>query len=329
MGRILKPLRRMGVQIEAGEAETAPLKIAARPTGETLLAIDERLPVASAQVKTCLILAGLAASGPSLLREPGPSRDHTERMLRSMGVRVESQGEKILAERAEGEMEYLTRIEPLGLAPLRPLHMTIPADISAAAFLIVAALITPGSCVRLPGVGLNPTRTGLLDALREMGADIRVEGEREAFGEPVGDLTVTASSLKGIEISGSLVVRMIDEFPALAVAAACAEGTTTVREAEELRYKESDRIAALCGELRRLGVAALETPDGFILPGGGLRGGALVDAHGDHRLAMALTVAGLASERPVRVAGAELSEESFPEFIPALQALGAAVGLEE
>jgi 3-phosphoshikimate 1-carboxyvinyltransferase len=324
MGRIVKPLRRMGVWIEAGEAETAPLKIAARPPGQALLAIDERLPVASAQVKSCLLLAGLAASGPSLLREPGPSRDHTERMLSSMGVRVESRVALGL-----GEGEYLTRIEPPGQTPLSPLQMTIPADISAAAFLIVAALITPGSCVRLPGVGLNPTRTGLLDALREMGADIRVEGEREASGEPIGDLTVTASSLKGIEISGSLVVRMIDEFPALAVAAACAEGTTTVREAEELRYKESDRIAALCGELRRLGVAAQETPDGFILPGGGMRGGALVEAHGDHRLAMALTVAGLASARPVQVAGAELSEESFPEFVPALQTLGAAVGLEE
>lgn len=326
MGRIVAPLRRMGVEIQAGPGETAPLALAARPEGRRLRAFEETLPVASAQVKSCLLLAGLAADGPCTLLEPGPSRDHTERMLRSMGVQVES---SLLPPEGEGgATRYLTRIEPPG-GPLRPLQLSLPADISAAAFLIVAALITPGSCLRLPGIGLNPTRTGLLDALAAMGADISIEPARPEGSEPVGDLVVTASRLEGIEISGPLVVRMIDEFPALAVAAAFARGETQVRQAEELRYKESDRIGALCGELRKLGVEARETPDGFIIQGGGVRGGAEVEAHGDHRLAMSLAVAGLASERPVRVHGAELSAESFPGFVPALQALGAKLVPEE
>lgn len=325
MDRIVAPLRRMGVEIEAGPGSTAPLVLAARPEGLRLRAIEETLPVASAQVKSCLLLAGLAADGPCTLREPGPSRDHTERMLRSMGVQVESR--MLPPEREGGANQYLTRIEPPQV-PLQPLRLSLPADISTAAFLIVAALVTPGSCLRLPGIGLNPTRTGLLDALAAMGADIRIEPARQEASEPVGDLVVTASKLEGTEISGSLVVRMIDEFPALAVAAAFARGKTLVRQAEELRYKESDRIGALCAELRKLGVEAHESPDGFIIQGGGVRGGADVEAHGDHRLAMSLAVAGLASQQPVRVRGAEMSAESFPGFVPALQSLGAKLALE-
>lgn len=319
MGRIVAPLRRMGVQIETGAGETAPLHLKPRPAGKRLLATQETLPVASAQVKSCLLLAGLAADGPLSVYEPGPSRDHSERMLRSMGVKLES---RVVEAPGGAARQYLTRLESLMDNSLRPLQISIPGDISAAAFLIVAALVIPGSCLRLPGVGLNPTRTGLLDALEAMGADIIIENTREVSGEPLGDLTVSTSSLHGIEVSGPLVVRMIDEFPAFAVAAAFARGKTVVREAEELRYKESDRIAALCGELRKLGVDAQETADGFIIPGGGVRGGGEVEAHGDHRLAMSLVVAGLAAERAVRVAGAELSEESFPDFLHVLQSLG-------
>ncbi len=197
----------------------------------------------------------------------------------------------------------------------------LPGDFSAAAFLIAAGLIVPGSELKLCEVGLNPTRTGLLDALRAMGAQIEETNLREIFGEPVGDLTVHASRLHGTQVSGELVVRMIDEFPAFAAAAAFADGPTRVCDAEELRYKESDRISALCAELRALGVAAEETPDGFTLPGGGVRGGQ-VDPHGDHRLAMALAVTGLAATGPVRVSGAEITDESFPNFVGVLAGLG-------
>jgi 3-phosphoshikimate 1-carboxyvinyltransferase len=311
----------MGVAIETaagGEPAgiTAPLTLRGRPAGQRLRGLDYQLPVASAQVKSCLLLAALAADGPTRLSEPGPSRDHTERMLGGMGVPVTAG-----APDRPGD-PYLTRLDPPE-GVLSPLGLRLPADISTAAFLIVAALVVPGSRLRLPGVGLNPTRTGLLDALKAMGADICVERVRETHGEPLADLTIEASRLHGVEVSGPLVVRMIDEFPVFAVAAACAEGQTVVRQAEELRYKESDRIAALCGELRRLGVKAEETSDGFVIQGGGIPGGAQAEAHGDHRLAMALAVAGLAAREPVSVQGAEICAESFPGFVSTLQGLGA------
>jgi 3-phosphoshikimate 1-carboxyvinyltransferase len=195
---------------------------------------------------------------------------------------------------------------------------------SAAAFLIVAALIAPGSEIALRGVGLNPTRTGLLDTLLKMGADIEVSPRPEQGGEPLGDLRVRHSRLRGVTLSGERVVRMIDEFPIFAVAAACAEGRTVVRDADELRHKESDRITALGGELRRLGVAFTETPDGFIIDGGPVRGGE-VQSHGDHRLAMSLAIAGLAAQAPVTVSGAEMVSESFPGFSGVLRALGVSV----
>jgi 3-phosphoshikimate 1-carboxyvinyltransferase len=201
--------------------------------------------------------------------------------------------------------------------------MTLPGDISAAAFLIVAALMVPGSEIILQGVGLNPTRTGLLDALSAMGADLQIHNRSEQGGEPAGDLTVRYSRLHATQVNGPLVVRMIDEFPAFAVAAALAEGITTVSEAEELRHKESDRISALCGELRRLGVQAQEAPDGFRIHGGRSFQGGSVEAHGDHRLALSLAVAGLAAQAPVTIQGAEMMAESYPEFVDALNALGA------
>jgi 3-phosphoshikimate 1-carboxyvinyltransferase len=263
-------------------------------------------------VKTCLLLAALAADGPTTLVEPALSRDHTERMLRGMGVMVDS--------RAQADGSYAVSLTPPEGA-LRPLSGALPGDFSAAAFLIAAAVIIPGSELRMMGVGLNPTRTGLLDALRAMGARIEESGLREMCGEPAGDLIVRGGRLHGTQISGELVVRMIDEFPAFAAAAAFADGPSTVRDARELRFKESDRISALCAELRALGVAAEETPDGFNLPGGGVRGGQ-VNPHGDHRLAMALAVTGLAADFPVQVSGAEITQESFPDFVEVLARLG-------
>ncbi len=317
MQRIVLPLQEMGVPIQATEAGTAPLVLAPRPAGQPLMPLVYTLPVASAQVKTCLLLAALAADGPTTLHEPGPSRDHTERMLNAMGISV------VHRPIPPTDQAYETILTPPGSRTLSPLHLTIPGDISAAAFLIVAALTTPGSQVTFPGVGLNPTRTGLLDALKQMGADLQIRNPRQLHGEPVGDLTVRSSRLQGTQVSGGLVVRMIDEFPAFAIAAAHAQGQTVVREAEELRHKESDRISAMCSGLSALGVPTQELQDGFIISGGVIPGGASVDPHGDHRLAMALGVAGLAAEKPVTVMDAAIITESFPNFIPTLNSLGA------
>jgi 3-phosphoshikimate 1-carboxyvinyltransferase len=326
MRRIVEPLQAMGVEIEADEGGEAPLKLAARLPGRSLASIDYTLQVASAQVKSCLMLAALAARGTTTLHEPGPSRDHTERMLRSMGVPVEAG--KREAPGLSGPI-ITTTISPIYPVELSPLHMTLPGDISAAAFLIVAALITPGSEITLRSVGLNPGRTGLLDALRAMGADLQVKGLSEVNGEPVGDLIVRYSSLHGIQVSGPLVVRMIDEFPAFAIAAAYAQGPTVVSGALELRHKESDRIAAICQELDRLGVKIAETPDGFRIQGNTPPRSGTVQAHGDHRLAMALAIAGLSAGGPVRVRQAEIIAESFPDFDTMLLRLGAHVKREE
>jgi 3-phosphoshikimate 1-carboxyvinyltransferase len=311
----------MGVDIESS-AGCAPLTL--KPSPRLLNAIDYTLPVASAQVKSCLLLAALAAGGPSLLREPGPSRDHTERMLRRLGVEVRSEAVDLNGSFGDqGSVAYVTHLIPPDPLRLKPFEVHLPGDFSAAAFLIVAALVTPGSEITLRGVGLNPTRTGLLEALGGMGAEIQIINQMERDGEPVGDLLVRHSRLQGGRVAGDLVVRMIDEFPAFAVAAACAGGRTEVAQAGELRHKESDRIASLAGELRKLGVPVSETPDGFAIQGGaGIRGG-LVEAHGDHRLGMALVVAGLAAQEPVTVQGTSIIAESFPGFLQALSSLGA------
>ena len=322
MGRILEPLRQMGVEITGSEG-CAPLQLA--PTSLPLRSIDYSLPVASAQVKSCLLLAGLAADGPVTLREPGPSRDHTERLLQAMGVELRSWSEHL---QGEEKAAYFTQLDPLHGQPLWPLNMSIPGDISSAAFLIVAALVAPGSEILLRNVGLNPTRTGLLDALWAMGADIQVLNLSQAPGEPWGDLLVRSSQLHGTQVSGPLVVRMIDEFPAFSVAAAFAEGRTVVLQAEELRYKESDRISVLCQGLSCLGIQISEAPDGFTIQGGPTPAGGVADPHGDHRLAMALGLVGLASSQPVTVLGAEVIRESFPEFVSVLQALGADLDME-
>ena len=312
MGRIVQPLQQMGVPIVASPKGTAPLRLAQRPSEQQLKAIDYRLPVASAQVKSCLLLAGLSADEKVTLREPGPSRDHTERMLRGMGAEITCFQE---------HGEYVTIISPP--KQLNPIDIVIPGDFSAAAFLIVAATIIPQSEVVIRDAGINATRTGLLDALRDMGADISVTPTGCQCGEPVGDITVHSSELKPTRISGDLVVRMIDEFPIFAIAAAYASGRTIIEDAEELRYKESDRIAAMCSELRAIGVDAFETPKGFEINGGKKPEGGIVHPHGDHRLAMALAVAGLGTERPVYVPEAEFIQESFPNFISTFTDLGA------
>jgi 3-phosphoshikimate 1-carboxyvinyltransferase len=314
MQRIVEPLQRMGVRIEASPDGCAPLHLFERRAGQRLQQLQYTLPVASAQVKTCLLLAALAAYGPTKLTEPALSRDHTERMLRSMGVQVTSTPWR------EGAMIMLTPPRPL---TLRPLSLTLPGDISSAAFLIIAALLTPGSEITLLEVGLNPTRTGLLAALMEMGADITIKPLPEQAGEPLGHIRARFSPLKGIIVAGSRVVEMIDEFPAFAVAAAFAQGTTLVRDAAELRHKESDRITAVCTQLREVGVDIQERPDGFVVRGGKPLQGGRVSANGDHRLAMALAVAGLAASAPVEVEGAEIISESFPSFTDQLSGLGA------
>ena len=293
MDRIAEPL-----DVETTDGR-APITISPAP----LHGIDYTLPVASAQVKSCLELAALGADAPVTLHEPGPSRDHTARMFRAMGATVVSAGLTEIVHPANS---------------LKPLDGTLPGDISSAAFLLAAAAIVPGSRVTVAGVGLNPTRTGVLDILAAMGAHISISSTREEFGEPVGDVTLESAPLHGVEIAGDLVVRSIDEFPALAAVAAFAEGETVVREAEELRYKETDRIAAIVAQLGALGAAVEERPDGFTVRGGTLKGGT-ARANGDHRLAMSMAVCGLRA--PVSVEGAEILNESFPEFEPLLSSL--------
>ena len=322
MGRIVDPLRQMGVSVETTLNGTAPLTL--HRGSLPLKALQYTLPVASAQVKTCLLLAALSADGQTTLVEPGLSRDHTERMLNSMGAAVTS--EKMLE---NGAAHYRTVLCPPENGMLSPLNMTLPGDFSSAAFLIVSALVTPGSQLTIRKVGLNSSRTGLLDALLSMGADIRISGQASCSGEPVGNLTVRSSKLRGGQVCGEQVVRMIDEFPAFAVAAAFAEGVTTVCDAAELRLKESDRIAALCNELRRVGVTAEERADGFVIRGRPHLAGGQSSPHGDHRLAMAIALTGLAAQRPVTVENAEIMNESYPGFADALQTLGAKLTRED
>jgi 3-phosphoshikimate 1-carboxyvinyltransferase len=304
MRRIAEPLRRMGAEIEATDGR-APLTI----HGRRLRGCDHTLPVASAQVKSALLLAGLYADGPTTVRQPGPARDHTERMLAAMGAAIEVTGLTVT------------------LAPslsLSPLLLSIPGDISSAAFPLVAAALVPGSEVTVQGVGVNPTRTGLLDVLRAMGAEIVLDNEREQGNEPVADVTVRASDLHGAEIGGDMVVRMIDEFPVLAVAATQAHGTTLVRDAAELRVKETDRIAAVVAGLRALGARIEPLSDGFMVEGPTPLHGVVVHSQGDHRLAMALFVAGLVVEGGIVIEGAECIADSFPGFIELMRKMKAA-----
>ena len=322
MKRIIEPLKAMGVLIE-GVDNHAPITV--RSNTDVLYPIEYTLQVASAQVKSAILLAGLRSGGETVVYEPGPSRDHTEKMLRGMGVEI-TQG--IVQRDENGLVYYRTRLRPPTLKKMLPLNMTLPGDISAAAFLIVAALITPGSELILRRVGINPTRTGLIDVLLEMGADITISNLGEENNEPYGDIYVRASDLHGVEVKGSIVVRMIDEFPIFAVAAAFAQGKTVVEEAQELRYKESDRIASICKELSHVGVDIAEKEDGFIVYGGKELAGGNVESHGDHRLAMSLAVAGLMSKHDIRIKNAGIITESFPDFPEIMAELGAEVIVE-
>jgi 3-phosphoshikimate 1-carboxyvinyltransferase len=319
MGRITEPLRRMGATILGRDAgRLAPLAI----RGGDLHGIEYELPLASAQVKSAILLAGLFADGETVLREPGPSRDHTERMLRFFGVNVESDG---LTVRLAGRQ----RLTSIGAVDLQ-----VPADFSSAAFPLVAALIVPDSEIRIRGVGLNPTRTGLLDLVGAMGAQVTTfhtgfEDAARAQGEPCGDIVVRSSHLRATEAAGDLIVRTIDEFPVFTVAASQAEGPTIIREAAELRVKESDRIATVTCELRKMGAQIDELPDGMVIHGPTRLKGAVVECHRDHRLAMALAVAGLVAEGETVVHGAEAIGDSFPNFAVTMQALGADISTSE
>jgi 3-phosphoshikimate 1-carboxyvinyltransferase len=302
MGRIAAPLRAMGATIDGRDGgRLAPLAV----RGGALCGIDYDLPVASAQVKSALLLAGLQATGPTTLRSPAPSRDHTERLLRAMGAALEGDGTTLT-------------IQPL-TAPLRAVDVHVPGDISSAAFWLVLGALHPDAELTIRDVGVNPTRTGVLDVLAAMGAEIKVANERIIAGEPLADLTVRSARLRGTEIAGDLIPRLIDEIPVLAVAAALADGHTVIRDAAELRVKESDRIAALCHELARLGACVAERPDGLVISGVRHLRGAACETHHDHRLAMALAVAGAVAEGETVIHDAEVAAVSYPGFWADLQ----------
>jgi 3-phosphoshikimate 1-carboxyvinyltransferase len=303
MKRVAEPLRLMGAEL----GDTPPLSI----HGRSLHGIEYIMPVASAQVKAAILLAALQADGQTTIHEPGPSRDHSERLLRSLGVSVVSEDNTVTLTPPD---RSLTAFEA-----------TVPGDISSAAFVFAAAALVPHSEVIVTNVGVNETRTGILDALVAMGGDVCVANVREVNGEPIADITVKSSDLRGIIVDGDRVVRMIDEFPIFAVLATQAQGETIVRDAEELRVKESDRIGSLASELRKLGAQIEEQSDGFIIAGPAPLHGATVDSHGDHRLAMSLAIAGLIASGETTVTRAEVYQESFPNFVDLLQGLGGTV----
>ncbi len=306
MRRVTDPLAQMGADIETTAAGTAPLII--HPV-DRLRGIDYRLPVASAQIKSCLLLAGLYAAGETSVTEPAPTRDHTERMMSGFGYEVRRQG---------------PRVSLTGGGRLRACKLDVPADISSAAFFLVGASIAGGSDLTLEHLGINPTRVGVINILRAMGADIEIMNERDAGGEPVADLRVRSSRLKGIRIPEDQVPLAIDEFPALFVAAACAEGETVLTGAEELRVKESDRIQVMADGLAALGVDARPTPDGMVIRGGRIRGGT-VASHGDHRIAMAFAMAGLRADGEITITDCANVNTSFPGFVPLAAGAGLAI----
>jgi 3-phosphoshikimate 1-carboxyvinyltransferase len=296
MQRVIDPLTQMGAKIASTASFTAPLQI---DPPSRLHGIDYRLPMASAQVKSALLLAGLYAEGETCVTEPAPTRDHTERMLRGFGYPVRCDGKTICVS---------------GGGRLSPCEIDIPADISSATFFLVGASIAAGSEMVLQHVGINPTRDGVISILKLMGAEITLLNEREIGGEPVADLRVRSKGLHGIDIPEALVPLAIDEFPALFVAAACAQGETRLRGAEELRVKESDRIQVMAEGLQRLGIQADPTPDGMVIQGGTLKGGR-VESYGDHRIAMSFAMAGLRATGPIEIADCANVNTSFPGFV--------------
>jgi 3-phosphoshikimate 1-carboxyvinyltransferase len=302
MGRIVTPLRLMGADVLGRDGgNLAPLAI----SGGHLRGIRYRMPVASAQLKTALLLAGLFAEGETVLEQPALSRDHTELLFGAMGVPVREDG--------------LT----LTLSPGRlcAVDVTVPADISSAAYWLVAGVCHPNAEVRVKGVGINPSRTGILDALRSMGADITIEDRRTQGGELVADLVARSGSLEAIDVGGDMVPRLIDEIPVLALAACFARGTTVIRDAQELRVKESDRIATTTAELSRLGGLVEGTDDGLRITGVAKLTGAVGESHADHRIAMTLGVAGLLAGGTTTIQGAETASVSYPSFWSDLRTL--------
>lgn len=310
MKRVTEPLARMGAEINTTPKGTAPLVI--RPV-DGLRGIEYDMPVASAQVKSCLLLAGLYANGETWVNEPAPTRDHTERMLRGFGYPVFEEG---------------SRRGVRGGGQLRACDIDVPSDISSAAFFLVGASIAEGSDLTLRHVGMNPTRDGVITILRLMGADIEISNEQEVGGEPVADLRVRSARLKGVRIPEEQVPLAIDEFPALFVAAACAEGETVLTGAEELRVKESDRIQVMADGLQVLGVQADPTPDGIVIQGGPIAGGQ-VDSHGDHRIAMAFAMAALRSTGTILIDDCANVNTSFPRFVDLAASTGLQIGLAD
>ena len=295
MRRVIAPLRLMGAEIDGTNGDRPPLRIQGRP----LHGVSHALPVASAQVKSCLLLAGLLADGTTSVTEPVASRDHTERLLRYFGAELASTG---------------TTHRIAGGQQLEGRPMAVCGDISSAAFFLVGAVLVGGSKLLLPQVGVNPTRAGVLDVLTRMGGRIERSNEMDLAGEPVADLIACASSLNAVEISGEIIPRLIDEMPVLAVAATQAKGTTVIADAEELRVKETDRIATTAMELRKLGADIEERRDGMVIHGPTRLRGAACESHGDHRIAMALAIAGLVADGDTTIDGAECIEVSFPGF---------------
>jgi 3-phosphoshikimate 1-carboxyvinyltransferase len=306
MGRVIKPLTEMGAKITGRKQNTlAPMTF----SGGDLRGIRYSMPVASAQLKSCLLLAGLRASGKTVLVQPAQSRDHTERMLSAMGARIEPKGLEVTV--WPGELEAM--------------DVQVPGDISSAAFWMVAGVVHPDAEICVKDVGINPTRAGVIDALRLMDADITIENERDIAGEPVADIVVRSSRLRGAEISGDIVPLLIDEVPVLAVAAAVAEGETSFRDVAELRVKETDRISATVEWLTAAGVETDSTEDSLTVRGAGRILGGRFNSHHDHRIAMSAGIAGLISKSPVAVDGAEIVAISYPSFWQEVQKLGGVI----
>ncbi len=302
MNRVIKPLSAMGAKIKSTNDGYAPLEI----TGTPLKAIEYKMPVASAQVKSSVLLASLYADGETVVIEDMPSRDHTEIMLNYFGADIKNENGRITS----------TPVEELYAKPV-----TVPADISSAAFFIAAGLLTPNSEITVTNVGINKTRTGILDAFLEMGADIKITNERLAGGEPVGDLVVKTSDLKAITLGGDIIPRMIDEIPVFVVAALAANGTTVVKDAQELKVKESNRIATMIEELGKMGAKITETDDGMIIEGGQKLHGGTTYSHLDHRVAMSVAVAALNAEGATTITDADCVGISFPNFYELLESL--------
>jgi 3-phosphoshikimate 1-carboxyvinyltransferase len=302
MKRVIQPLQQMGAEIWSRGGGFAPLAV----QGQTLKPIHFESPIASAQVKSCILLAGLMVDGAVTVKEPALSRDHSERMLKAFGANIIVDPETCSA-------------TVMGPARLTGQPVVVPGDISSAAFWLVAAAIIPNSELLVENVGVNPTRTGILEALAQMGADVKLENQRVVAGEPVADLRVRSSLLQACTIAGDLIPRLIDEIPILAVAATQAQGTTIIRDAAELRVKESDRLAVMAAQLNRMGANVTELPDGLEITGGTPLKGTEVDSHTDHRIGMSLAIAALVASGTTVIQRAEAAAISYPNFTPTLQ----------